>query len=151
VLRDKINNDLKDAMKAGDKRRVSTLRMVNATLKNADIEARGAGKEPLADAEALAQFQKMIKQREESHDIYQKAGRTDLATQEKEEIDIISAYLPQQMPEHEIAHVVGELVKELGAQGMKDMGRTMAHLKERFGGKMDFGKAGAVVKRLLGG
>jgi uncharacterized protein YqeY len=149
VLRDQINADLTTAMKAGDKRRVSTLRMVNSTLKNADIEARGAGKEPLADADVLAQFQKMIKQRQESLDIYQKAGRTDLATQEKEEIDIISSYLPQQMDEHEIAHVVGELLKELGAQGMKDMGRTMAQLKERFGGKMDFGKAGAVVKRLL--
>jgi uncharacterized protein YqeY len=149
ALRDQINSDLTTAMKAGDKRRVSTLRMVNSTLKNADIEARGAGKEPLADADVLAQFQRMIKQRQESLDIYQKAGRTDLATQEKEEIDIISSYLPQQMSEHEIAHVVGELLKELGAQGMKDMGRTMAQLKERFGGKMDFGKAGAVVKRLL--
>jgi uncharacterized protein YqeY len=123
--------------------------MVNSTLKNADIEARGAGKEPLADADVLAQFQKMIKQRQESLDIYQKAGRTDLATQEKEEIDIISAYLPQQMDEHEIAHVVAEMLKELGAQGMKDMGRAMAHLKERFAGKMDIAHASAVVKRLL--
>jgi uncharacterized protein len=149
TLRDQINSDLTTAMKAGDKRRVSTLRMVNATLKNADIEARGQGKEPLADADVLAQFQKMIKQRQESLDIYQKAGRTDLATQEKEEIDIISSYLPQQMSEPEIAHVVGEMLKELGVQGMKDMGRAMAALKERFSGKMDFAKAGAVVKRLL--
>jgi len=151
VLRDQINDDLKTAMKAGDKRRVSTLRMVNSTLKNADIEARGAGREPLADADVLAQFQKMIKQRQESLDIYEKAGRTELATQEREEIAIIFAYLPQQMDEHEVAHVVTELLKELGVQGMKDMGRAMTALKERFAGKMDFAKAGAVVKRLLTG
>ena len=149
MLRDKINDDLKAAMKAGDKRRVSTLRMVNSTLKNADIEARGQAREPLADADVLAQFQKMIKQRQESLDIYEKAGRADLAAQEREEIAIISAYLPQQMDEQEIVHVVGDLLKELGAQSMKDMGRAMAQLKERFGGKMDFAKAGAVVKRLL--
>ena len=143
MLRDQINDDLKTAMKAGDKRRVSTLRMVNSTLKNADIEARGQGKEPLSDDDLLCLLQKMIKQRQESLDIYEKAGRADLATQEREEIAIISAYLPQQMDEHEITHVVGALLTELGAQGMKDMGRTMAHLKERFAGKMDFAHASA--------
>ncbi len=149
MLRDQINTDLTTAMKAGDKRRVSTLRLVNSALKNADIEARGAGKEPLSDDDLLSLLQKMIKQRQESLDIYEKAGRTDLATQEREEITIISGYLPQQMNEHEIAHVVGEMLVELGAQSMKDMGRAMAHLKERFAGKMDFAHASAVVKRLL--
>ncbi len=149
TLRDQINDDLKEAMKGGDKRRVSTLRLVNSSLKNADIEARGQGKEPLTDDDLLGLMQKMIKQRQESLEIYEKAGRTDLATQEREEIAIISGYLPQQMDEHEIVHIVGMLLKETGAQGLKDMGKTMTHLKERFAGKMDFSKASAVVKNLL--
>src|SRR5947209_20583746 len=109
TLRDRFNNDLKEAMKAGDKRRVSTLRLVNAAVKNADIEARGQGKEALSDGEIAGVLQKMIKQRQESFDIYDKAGRTDLATQEHEEIAIISRYLPQQLTDHEIVHVIGEL------------------------------------------
>jgi uncharacterized protein len=149
MLRDKINDDLKEAMKAGDKRRVSTLRLVNSTLKNADIEARGAGKEALSDGDIAGVLQKMIKQRQESQEIYEKAGRPELAAQEGEEVAIISAYLPQQMSEPEITHVVAELLKETGAQGLKDMGKTMGHLKERFAGKMDFAHASAVVKRLL--
>ena len=149
ALRDQINDSLKEAMKSGDKRRVSTLRLVNSALKNADIEARGQAKEPLSDDDLLSLLQKMIKQRQESLEIYEKAGRTDLATQEREEIAIIAGYLPKQMDEHEITHVVGEMLKELGAQSMKDMGRAMAHLKERFAGKMDFAHASAVVKRLL--
>ena len=94
MLRDNINNALKDAMKAGDTRRVSTLRLVNSALKNADIEARGQGKPPLADEDALGVLQKMIKQRHESAELYEKGGRTDLVTQEREEIAIIQAYLP---------------------------------------------------------
>jgi len=149
MLRERINTDLKEAMKAGEKRRVSTLRLVNSTLKNADIEARGQGKEALSDGDIAGVLQKMIKQRQESQEIYAKAGRPELAAQEGEEVVIISAYLPEQMSEHEIAHVVAELLKETGAQGLKDMGQTMTHLKERFAGKMDFAHASAVVKRLL--
>src|SRR5215470_17157144 len=101
VLRDDINNALKDAMKGGDKRRVSTLRLVNAALKNADIEARGLGKPALGDDDVLSLLQKMIKQRQESIELYEKGGREELAAQEREEIAIIAAYLPKQMSDEE--------------------------------------------------
>src|SRR5213075_3152436 len=151
MLRDDINNSLKDAMKAGDTRRVSTLRMVNSTLKNADIEARGQGKPALSDEDALGVLQKMIKQRHESVELYDKGGRPELAAQEREEITIISHYLPRQMTDQEIHDTIGALVKETGASAMKDMGRVMAALKERYAGKLDFGKASGAVKKLLGG
>jgi uncharacterized protein YqeY len=151
VLRDDINNALKDAMKAGDARRVSTLRLVNSALKNADIEARGQGKPPLTDEELLSLLQKMIKQRQESQAIYEKAGRADLATQEREEIEICSSYLPKQLSEAEARSAIETVVKELDAGGMKDMGRVMAALKERYAGKLDFTKASAAVKKALSG
>jgi uncharacterized protein YqeY len=150
VLRDEINAGLKEAMKAQDKRRVSTLRLVAAALKDRDIEARGVGKPQLGDEEILGLLQKMIKQRQESFDIYAKAGRTDLATQEREEIEIIAAYLPQQMSEDEVRAAVEAVVREVGAASMKDMGRVMGALKERFSGRMDFAKAGGAVKAALG-
>jgi uncharacterized protein YqeY len=149
VLRDDINNALKVAMKAGETRRVSTLRLINAAIM--ERETRGAERVTLADADILDVMGKMIKQRQESLDIYEKAGRTDLATQEREEIEIISAYLPKQMSELEAGAAISALVKELEAASLKDMGRTMAALKERFSGQMDFGKASAVVKKLLAG
>ncbi|HMI00613.1 MAG TPA: GatB/YqeY domain-containing protein, partial [Bradyrhizobium sp.] len=99
MLRDDINNAVKDAMRAKDERKLSTLRMVNSTIKNADIAARGEGKPPLIDADLLGVFQKMIKQRQESVELYDKGGRAELAAQEREEIAIISAYLPKQMSE----------------------------------------------------
>jgi uncharacterized protein YqeY len=151
MLRDAINNALKDAMKAGDKRRISTLRLVNAAIKNADIEARGQGKDALDDHALLGLLQKMIKQRQESIELYHKGGRAELAAQEQEEIEIISSYLPKQMSDIEAGAVIQSLVHELNAQGLKDMGRTMAALKERFAGKMDFTKASARVKELLSG
>ncbi len=151
MLRDDINNALKDAMKAGEERRVSTLRMVNSSLKNADIEARGKGKPPLNDEDALGVLQKMIKQRHESVELYEKGGRPELAAQEREEIDIISEYLPQQMTDQEIHDTIGALVKEIGATAMKDMGKVMAALKERYAGKLDFSKASAAVKKMLSG
>ena len=151
MLRDDINNSLKGAMKAGDAPRVSTLRMVNSTIKNADIEARGQGKPPLTDEELLSLLQKMIKQRQESVELYQKGGRADLVAQEQGEIDIISGYLPAQMSETEIVNVIGALVKETGATAMKDMGKAMAAIKERYAGKLDVGKASAAVKKLLSG
>jgi uncharacterized protein len=150
VLRDAINNALKDAMKSQDKRRVSTLRLVNAAIKNAEIEARGAGKEALAEDAILGVLQKMIKQREESAELYDRGGRPELAAQEREEVEIISAYLPQQMSDLEAGSVIQQIVHEINAQSLKDMGRTMAALKERFAGKMDFSKASAKVKELLG-
>jgi uncharacterized protein YqeY len=151
VLRDDINTALKDAMKAADKRRVSTLRLINAAIKDRDIEARGEGRSAPSDDEVLGLLQKMIKQRQESLDIYDKAGRTDLATQEREEIAIISAYLPRQMSEAEAREAIAAVVKEIDAAGMKDMGKVMAVLKERHAGKMDFAKASGVVKGLLTG
>jgi uncharacterized protein len=149
VLRDDINNALKAAMKSGDKRRVSTLRLVNSALKNADIEARGQGKSALADDEVLTLLQKMIKQRQESVELYEKGGRTELAGQEREEIEIIAAYLPKQMSEAEAKAAIADLVKDIGAVGMKDMGKVMATLKQRYAGRMDFGKASPIVKELL--
>jgi len=149
VLRDEINNSLKGAMKAGDARRVSTLRLVNAEILKRETSA--AERVTLTDAEILDVMGKMIKQRQESLDIYDKAGRTDLATQEREEIEIISAYMPQHLSDIEAGEAISGLIKELEAATIKDMGRTMAALKERFAGQMDFSKASAMVKKLLAG
>jgi uncharacterized protein len=151
VLRDDINNALKEAMKAGDKRRVSTLRLVNSALKNADIEARGQGKGPLSDDGLLGLLQKMIKQRHESVELYEKGGRDELAEQEREEIAIIAAYLPQQMSDAEMRAAIEAAVAETGAAGMRDMGKVMAALKARHSGKMDFAKASGLVKARLAG
>ena len=149
MLRENINNAVKDAMRAKDERKLSTLRMVNSTIKNADIAARGEGKPPLSDADLMGVFQKMIKQRQESVELYEKGGRAELAAQEREEITIISAYLPRQMTDQEIHDTIGALAKEVGASAMKDMGKVMATLKERHAGQMDFGKASGIVKELL--
>jgi uncharacterized protein YqeY len=149
VLRDNINNAVKEAMKARDEKRVGTLRMMNAAIKNADIEARGQGKEPLNAADLMSLFQKMIKQRQESAELYDKGARPELAAQEKAEIEIITAYLPQQMSDVEAGSAISSLLHEINAETMKDMGRAMAALKERFAGKMDFGKASGKIKELL--
>ena len=149
MLRDDINSALKEAMKAGQARRVSTLRLINAAV--LQRETSGAERLTLNDAEIRDVMGKMIKQRHESLDIYEKAGRTDLATQEREEIGIISAYLPQQLSDIEAGEAISELIKELEAATLKDMGRTMSALKERFAGRMDIGKASAMVKKLLAG
>ena len=150
MLRDDISNSLKEAMKARDERRVSTLRMMNAAFKNADIEARTTGK-PVGEAELLALCQKLIKQRQESAELYDKGGRPELAAQERAEIEIISSYLPKQMSDVEAGAVIQQIVREINAQTMKDMGRVMTALRERFAGQMDFGKASAKIKELLSG
>jgi uncharacterized protein YqeY len=149
ALRDDINNALKQAMKAHDERRVSTLRLINSALKNADIEARGHGKGPLSDEELLGLLQKMIKQRQESVELYEKGDRPELAAKEREEIAIIAAYLPRQMSETEALTAINAVIKDLGAVSMKDMGKVMAALKERHAGQMDFSKASGTVKGLL--
>jgi uncharacterized protein len=149
VLRDKINNALKEAMKSGAARRVSTLRLVNAEILKRETSA--AERLTLTDAEILDVMGKMIKQRQESLEIYEKAGRNDLAAAEREEIEIISAYLPRQLSDIEAGEAISSLIKELEAATIKDMGRTMAALKERFAGRMDFAKASAMVKKLLAG
>jgi uncharacterized protein YqeY len=151
MLRESINNAVKDAMRAKDERKLSTLRMVNSTIKNADIAARGEGKPALADADLLAVFQKMIKQRQESVELYEKGGREELAAQEREEIAIISAYLPKQMSEDDVKAAIASAISETNAAGMKDMGKVIAALKAKYTGQMDFGKASGMVKAALTG
>ena len=149
VLRDQINDAVKEAMKAKNERAVSTLRMVNSSLKNADIEARGAGKPALDDAAVLGLLQKMIKQRQESVELYQKGGRADLVKQEQEEISIISGYLPKQMSDDEMKAAIEAAVTEIGAAGMKDMGKVIGVLRGKFAGQMDLAKASGMVKARL--
>ena len=151
MLRDDINSALKDAMKSGDKRRVSTLRLVNSAVKNADIEARGQGKAALSDDDLLGLLQKMIKQRQEAVELYEKGGRSELAAGEREEIAVISAYLPKQMSDDDVKAAIGAAIAETGAAGMKDMGKVITALKAKYTGQMDFSKASAQVKKLLGG
>jgi uncharacterized protein YqeY len=151
VLRDEINTALKVAMKARDERRVSTLRLVNAAIKNADIEAETTKKSALSDDDLLGLLQKMIKQRQESVDIYDKAGRKELADQERVEIEIIRAYLPKQMSEAEAKAAIAEAIKTTGAASVKDMGKVIGVLRAKFAGQMDFGKASGMVKAALTG
>lgn len=151
MLRDDINNAVKDAMRAKDERKLSTLRMINSSLKNADIEARGQSKPPLSDEDILGLLQKMIKQRQEAVELYDKGGRAELAAQEREEIAVISAYLPKQMSEDEVKAAIAAVVSETGAASMKDMGKVIAALKAKYAGQMDFGKASGLVKAALTG
>ncbi len=148
-MREKITQDLKDAMKAGARAKVDALRLINAALKDKDIEARGAGK-TLSEEDILALLQKMIKSRQESLEIYEKAARADLAEKERGEIEVISAYLPQQLTEGEVAEAVKAAIAEVGAASIKDMGKVVAALKAKYTGRMDFGRASAAVKAALG-
>ena len=148
MLRDQINDAMKQAMKSQDKLRLSTLRLMNASIQNAEIDARtGAG--PLTDDDILGLLQKMIKQREDSVVLYEQGGRKELADQERGEIEIIRGFLPQQMSEAEAKAAIGEVVKQTGAQGVKDMGKVMAELKARHGQMLDMSKASALVKAAL--
>ena len=149
ALRESFTELMKEAMKAGDKRRVGTLRMITAALKDRDIEARGQGKEPLSDDDILGLLQKMVKQRQESLTIYEQAGRTELATQEREEIEIIMGFMPKQMDEAEMTAAIKTIIAETGAASVKDMGKVMAVMKERYAGQMDFAKASGAVKAAL--
>src|SRR5579872_2645091 len=151
MLRDDINNAVKEAMKAKAERKLSTLRMVNSTIKNADIPARGEGKPPLSDADLLGVLQKMIKQRQESVELYEKGGRAELAAAEREEIGVISAYLPKQMSDDEMKAAIAAAIVETRAAGMKDMGKVVGALTGKYAGKMDFGKASGLVKAALTG
>jgi uncharacterized protein YqeY len=150
-MRETITAALQAATKAQDKRRVSTLRMVSAAIKDRDIAARTAGKEQATDAELFELFAKMIKQREESQKIYADAGRAELATQEGEEIEIIREFLPKQLSDKEMDKAIAEAIKAEGAASVRDMGKVMAALKARYSGQMDFAKASALVKTKLGG
>lgn len=148
-MRETIQAALKEALKAQDKPRISTLRMVSAAIKDRDISARGAGKSQASDAEILEILAKMVKQREESRKIYAEAGRDELAAQEAGEIAVISEFMPKQLSDEELAKAVDEAVAEAGAESIKDMGKVMGLLKGRYAGQMDFAKAGAAVKAKL--
>ncbi len=148
-MREKINADLKEAMKAGEKERVGTLRLINAAIKSADIDARPAGKDKIADADILGVLARMIKQRRDSIEQFVAGGRQELADKEAAEIKIIEVYMPKQMDEGEAKAAIGAVIKEVGAASPKDMGKVMAALKARYAGQMDFGKASGLVKELL--
>ena len=151
MLRARLNEELRTAMKAKEARTVSTLRLILAALKDRDIAARGKGKtDGIDDAEIFDMMQKMVRQRHESIEAYERGARPELARQEAEEIAIIERFLPKQMDEAEMTAAVDQAIDEVGAVGLKDMGRVMAGLKQLFAGRMDFAKAGALVKRKLG-
>ncbi|MFT0891658.1 GatB/YqeY domain-containing protein [Pseudochelatococcus sp. G4_1912] len=148
-MRERLTTSLKEAMRAGDKPRLSTIRLIQAALKDKDIEARGAGKEQTSEDEILSLLQKLIKQRQESAKIYAENGRTELAEQENAEAAIIASFLPAQLDEAEVAAAIEAAIAETGAEGIKDMGRVIALLKERFAGRLDFAKASGLVKTRL--
>ena len=150
MLRTRLNEALKEAMKAREQQAVATLRLILAALKDRDIAARGKGNlEGIEEDEILGMLQSMIKQRRESITLYEKGGRLELAQQEEEEINVIQRFLPAQLGKAEMTAAIDEIIRESKAATLKDMGRTMATLKERFAGRMDFGKASAIVKERL--
>jgi len=151
VLREQIDKAMKEAMKAQEKLRLSTLRLVNAAIKNADIEARTAGKPPLTDDDILGLCQKLIKQRQDAIELYDQGGRKELADKERDEIEIIKKFLPAQLSEAEMTAAIAGVIKDVGAVGPKDMGKVMAALKAAYAGKIDFAKASGMVKGLLAG
>jgi hypothetical protein len=145
-MRAKINADIKAAMKAGEKQKVGTLRLINAAIQSAEIEA----KKDLDDAAVLAVMTKMVKQRRDSIAQYTSGGRPELAATEQAEIDIIEAYLPKQMDDAAVTAAIADAIKETGAASPKDMGKVMGVLKAKYAGQMDFQKASAAVKATLG-
>ena len=149
-MREAISEGYKAAMKARDARRTATLRAINAAIKDKDIANRGEGKAPLTSEEILVLLQKMVKQREESFAIYANAGRNDLATVEKEEIDILNEYLPKGLTDAEVEEAIKAAIAKTGAAGGKDMGKVIASLKADYPGRIDFGKASSKVKAALG-
>ena len=149
-MRTRLVDGMKEAMKSGDKRKLSTLRLINAAIKDRDINARGAGKERVSDEDILANLAKMIKQREESARIYEEGNRLELAAQEREEMEIIREFLPKQMNADEVRTACTQIVSEVGGSSLRDMGKCMSAIKERYPGKLDVGQASKVVKELLG-
>jgi uncharacterized protein YqeY len=151
MLREAIDRRLKEAMKARDQRTLSAVRLIRAQLQERDVALRGEGRpEGLSDPEIQRMLQGMVKQRRESIALYEKGKREDLAQKEREEIAVIESFLPRQLDEAETEAALRAAIAELGAAGIKDMGRVMALLRERHAGVIDLGRAGAVVKRLLG-
>lgn len=148
-MRERFTEEMKAALKAGDKRKLGTVRLIQAALKDKDIEARGAGRGQATEDEILGLLQKMIKQRQESMAIYEGAGRAELAAQEREEAEIVASFLPRQMDEAEMREAISSAIAESGAASVKDMGKVIAALRGRYAGRMDFGRASGLVKELL--
>ena len=152
MLRTKLNEAMKDAMRARDQAALGTIRLILAKLKDTDIAARTeASREGVADDKILSMLQSMIKQRNESIALYEKGARQDLADKEKAEIVVIERFLPQQMDEAAVEAAVAEAMTTSGAKSIKDMGGVMAALKAKYAGQMDFAKASAAVKKALAG
>ena len=149
-MRDILDKSLKDAMRARDSQKISTIRLINAAIKHRDIAVRSEDNlEGVSDEEILSILSKMIKQRQESAKQYEEGGRLELAQQELEEIEIIENFLPRQLDLNEIEQIVKKIILEINANSLRDMGKVMSLLKENYSGKMDFGKAGVVAKELL--
>lgn len=152
ALRDEISTALKDAMKAGDKKKLSTLRLMQAAIKDKDINSRTDGHDSALtpDSGLVDLFAKMVKQRQDSVAAYEQGNRPELAQNERDEIAVIQSFMPKQMTDDEAKAAVAEVIKAVGATSVKDMGKVMAELKAKFAGQMDMGKAGGIVKSLLG-
>ena len=149
MLRDDINNALKTAMKEHDKARLSTLRLINAAVKDRDIANRGEGKPAVDDTELQSILAKMIKQREESVKLYNEGGRPELAKAESDEIAVIREFLPRQLDENEVQKAIAEGLEATGAESLRDMGKVMSWLKDRYNGQMDFAKVGGTIREKL--
>ncbi len=149
MMRDRLADSLKESLKAKDTRRTSTVRLIQTAIKDRDIANRGTGKDPVSDDEIMQILTKMIKQREESAKIYADNARPELAQQEREEIEIIKTFMPEQLSDAKVSELAAAAIQEVGAQGLRDMGKCIALLKERYPGQMDFAKASGVVKDLL--
>jgi uncharacterized protein len=151
-LREQLNDDMKTAMKAGDKRKLATIRLMTAAIKDKDINSRTEGhdSDKLPDSALLELFAKMVKQRQDSIAAYDQGNRPELAAQEREEMAIIQSYMPKQLSDDETKAAIQAIVTSVGATTVKDMGKVMAELKAKLSGQIDMGKAGAIVKSLLG-
>ncbi|MGV2128997.1 GatB/YqeY domain-containing protein [Agrobacterium vitis] len=149
MLREDLTTALKEAMKAKDSRRLSTIRLVQSAIKDRDIANRGEGKAEASDDDILQLMAKLVKQREESAKIYEDNARPELAAQERDEVAIIKAFMPEQMDDAKVREAISGIITEISAEGVRDMGKVMAALKERYAGQMDFAKASGVVKELL--
>jgi uncharacterized protein YqeY len=149
MLRDQLATQLKEAMKAKQMERLGTIRLIQAAIKDRDIANRGVGKEEAGDDEVLQILAKMVKQRDESAKIYEENARPELAAKERAEIVVIQDFMPKQLSDDEVRVNIAAIIKEVGAEGPKDMGKIMAALKERYAGQMDFAKASGTVKELL--
>ena len=149
MLRDQLATQLKEAMKAKDSERLSTVRLIQAAIKDRDIANRGTGKGEASEDEILQILAKMVKQRDESAKIYEENARPELAAKERAEIAVIQDFMPKQLSDSEVRANISAVIAETGSSGVKDMGKVMAALKERYAGQMDFAKASATVKELL--